>query len=143
VQSIACMRFPPPFRRPQGATLDARVCISTSLARVVWKCLVHRYKIWPKFGLAGSWIRRLFSNADKPTLITQLYRWNDPEQGRRFYVLPLHGGAFAWPLLQWKRYNAFCICCWGTCHCQLYRCVWFWQKMLLCRIFIAVNNKNL
>jgi hypothetical protein len=29
-----------------------------------------------------------------------------------------HCGAISYPFLQWKRNNTFCVCCWGTCHCQ-------------------------
>ena len=43
-------------------------------------------------------------------------------------------------LLQWKHNNAFCVYCWATCHCQMYKNIECCTTMLLWQIHVAGNN---
>jgi len=48
-------------------------------------------------------------------------------------------GAFAWPLLQWKYYTAFCKCHAATFHWTIWK--YCSTTMILWQIYIASNNK--
>ena len=44
--------------------------------------------------------------------------------------------------MQLKPNNAFCVCCWATCHSQQYKNIEFCTKLMLWRIDVAGKNRT-